>query len=226
MNVMTDGATSSNQIKIHPYSQETFPFREAIQALLGFKDLEHLHLQGGTPDELVTPGKDNHTPWHAKLYAGVKGSEFMRVYDAFLRNFVRSMFDESLVVQEQPTFRIHWVGNLGVGAFHKDKEYNHPEEETNFWVPVTPAFGTNTIWIESQPDRGDFQPQPVNYGQALVFPGCQLTHGNKVNDTGKTRVSFDFRVIPKSKWVDPIEPTAGIAFGRLRKIGDYYRLLE
>src|SRR3954467_13973538 len=113
-----------DQIKIQQYNRELFPFRDAVKSLLETDELENLHQKGGTPDAMVTPGKDNHTPWHAKFYDRVKGSEFMKIYDKFLGGFVRPLFTESLVVQEQPTFRIHWVGNLGVGAFHKDKEYN------------------------------------------------------------------------------------------------------
>ena len=30
----------------------------------------------------------------------------------------------------------------------------------------------------------------------IVFNGNKCIHGNKLNDTGKTRVSLDFRIIP------------------------------
>ena len=38
------------------------------------------------------------------------------------------------------------------------------------------------------------------YGQYCMFNGNKCTHGNKPNKTSLTRVSFDFRVIPISKY--------------------------
>lgn len=211
----------------HPYDLLKFPFRQAIQELLEFDDLEHLHLQPGAPDGIVVPGKDNHTPWHKKFYERIKGSTFEKLYSQFLQEFVLRVFGETVVAQQQCTFRIHWNGNLSVGAFHRDSDYHHNPEEVNFWIPVTEAFGTNTIWLESERDKGDFHPERVNYGQALQFRGGDLCHGNKVNDTEITRVSFDLRVIPFSKYIEPAEPKVGLGFG-LRKfcIGGYYKLVE
>lgn len=217
---------TTNTKRIVDYQREKFPFRKSVEGILGVTDLEQLHKKEGAPSEIVKPGKDNHTPWHHKFYAGMESQGFLKVYDDFLTQFVRPLIKEPIVVQARPTFRIHWVGNLGVGAFHRDSEYNHPVEELNFWVPVTPAFGTNTIWLESEPDKGDYHPERVNFGQALTFQGGVLVHGNKVNDTNSTRVSFDFRVIPKSIWVEPKEVKTGLAYGRQFKIGDYYRLIE
>jgi ectoine hydroxylase-related dioxygenase (phytanoyl-CoA dioxygenase family) len=48
------------------------------------------------------------------------------------------------------------------------------------------------------PDEGDFMPVPLGYGEVFVFDGAGLTHGNRRNETGKTRVSFDFRVVSPS----------------------------
>lgn len=209
---------------IFRYDNTQFPFRHCISQMLWFTDLENLHLQPGAPTETVKTGKDNHTDWHNKFYDALAGSEFERLYKAFLRLVVEPLVGESIVYQARPTFRIHWNGNLSVGSFHKDSEYNHPMTEENFWVPVTLAQGNNSIQVESEPDKGDFHPVRVEYGECFRFAGGQLTHGNNINDTGQTRVSFDFRVIPKSKYRD--EPTmAGVAFGKKRVIGDYYAVL-
>lgn len=208
------------------YPVANFPFREAIYLLLGTTKLDTLHELGGMPDGIVKPGSDNHTVWHNRFYDNVKGSEFAELYDSFLRNWVRPMIGEPIVAQRQPTFRIHWRGNLSVGAFHRDSDYHHNPEELNFWLPVTQAYGTNTIWIESAPDRGDFKPFPVEHGEVLTFPGGKLVHGNKINETIHTRVSFDFRVIPQSLYVEPPEPKAGLGHGKMRfKLGEYYTLV-
>jgi hypothetical protein len=36
--------------------------------------------------------------------------------------------------------------------------------EVNFWVPLTRVFGTNTLFVESAPGRGDFRPVELGYG--------------------------------------------------------------
>ena len=81
-------------------------------------------------------------------------------------------------------------GNLAVGGYHKDRDYNHSEHEINFFVPLTEAFDSNTVWVESEEDKGDFSPMEASYGEYYMWNGANLTHGNKKNDTGRTRVSF------------------------------------
>ena len=48
-------------------------------------------------------------------------------------------------------------------------------------------------------------------------------HGNKDNTTGETRVSFDFRVIPISRYIDSNHNTINtkIPFS----IGGYYKII-
>lgn len=209
---------------VRHYYKFRYPFRGIIESILGTPDLENLHTKEGAPSDVVKVGKDNHTIWHNKFYDSIAGSIFMTAYNRLLLDIKHEMLNgETLVVQDRPTFRIHWHNNLSVGEFHKDSKYDHPNTEINFWIPVTKAFDTNTIWIESEPDKGDYTPVNMEYGQMLIFMGGLLTHGNKINTTGQTRVSFDFRVIPFSKYVEPENPVASVAHGKKRIIGDYYR---
>ena len=39
------------------------------------------------------------------------------------------------------------------------------------------------------------------YGECIQWDGSNLTHGNHINKTGKTRVSVDFRVMLESNYV-------------------------
>ena len=211
-------------IETFRYDTSLFPFRNDVEQMLNVRNLEQLHYQDGVPTDIVETGKDNHTIWHNKFYDALTGSYFENHYKAFLRLVLVPYFKENLVFQARPTFRIHWVGNLSVGSYHKDSEYNHPLEELNFWIPITNAFGTNSIFIESEPDKGDFKSQFVEYGSVLQFPGGLLKHGNQINNTSQTRVSFDFRVIPESKYKDRPD-LFGVAFGKKRILGDYYQKL-
>lgn len=64
-------------------------------------------------------------------------------------------------------------------------------------MPITKAEGGATLWCETEPLKGDFQPFVLNYGELNRFWGVNCRHTSGVNDTGKTRISFDFRVAPQ-----------------------------
>ncbi len=137
---------------------------------------------------------------------------------------VQPHYDEPLVYQAKPSFRIHLPNNVAVGEWHKDGDYNHQRSEINWWLPFTDAFDNNTIWCESEEDKGDYRALDVKHGEVLIFGGAYLRHGNKANDTSVSRVSMDFRVIPYSKY-QKLESTSSnmkLEF----KIGSYYELLE
>jgi hypothetical protein len=54
-----------------------------------------------------------------------------------------------------------------------------------------------------------------------MWDGNRCRHGNKKNDTGVTRISFDFRVLPRMHYNDEhtsITSTTGKRF----IIGEYY----
>ena len=100
---------------------------------------------------------------------------------------------------------VHLPNNVAVGEFHRDRDYSHGEGETNFWLPVTNAWDSNSVWIEGEEGAEDFTPYEVAVGQLLVFDGVNLAHGNKMNTTGKTRVSFCFPSdsevqVPSEQW--------------------------
>ena len=104
---------------------------------------------------------------------------------------------ENLVYQNRPTLRVSFSENKAVGDWHRDREYDHPLEEINIWVPITIARESNSIWIESSFGKEDYQPININFGNFLIFDSG-LKHGNILNKEEITRISFDFRVIPMS----------------------------
>jgi ectoine hydroxylase-related dioxygenase (phytanoyl-CoA dioxygenase family) len=114
----------------------------------------------------------------------------------FIKEFIKPLFNgEQIVYQKIPTFRVQLVGNLAVGQFHRDRDYNHGVDEINFWLPFVNVYGNNSIWVESKENENDFHPVKLDYGQILEFDGANLLHGNKINDSNSTRVSVDFRVV-------------------------------
>ena len=180
---------------IFRYDVKVYPFRDLVSAQLGMGELEQIDLG----HELFTRENDQRTEAHRRFYK--IGEEFYSVYRRFVRDLIQPIFKEDVVYQKVPTFRIALPGNVSVGEFHRDRDYGHSREEINFLLPLTKAFDTNTIWIESSEGLEDYQPQTLEYGQVLVFDGANLKHGNHANRTGRTRVSFDLRVIPMSKYV-------------------------
>ena len=70
---------------------------------------------------------------------------------------------------------------------------------------------------------GDYKEIRGEYGECVEWEASKLTHGNKQNITLRTRVSFDFRVIPMSRYIESNHLTINtkIPFG----IGGYYKVL-
>ena len=101
----------------------------------------------------------------------------------------------------------------------------HPNWEINFQIVVTDAYDSNCMWIESVPGLKDFTPMEMKYGEYSIFDGNRCIHGNKVNKTGKTRVSMDFRVIPFSRY-DPAAQVKSATASKYFVVGDYYKFFK
>jgi len=203
------------------YNTKDYSFREIISQVLGEVILENLHKEENY--DVFQKGTDQSTKWHKLYYDNL--DKFLPTYNEFIKNVIQPIFGEKIVYQKIPTFRTQLVGNLGVFEFHKDKAYQHNQEEINFYLPFTDAYSTNTIWVESEEDKGDYSPMNTLYGETVMWNGCHLTHGNKLNTTLNTRVSVDFRVIPFSKYKE--DEGASAIYTKMKfSIGDYYSVTE
>jgi len=134
--------------------------------------------------------------------------------------------EQQLIYQRSPMLRFHvaWplepeevatydhtVPPLGgrnpgtLAGLHTDEEYGHPPGETNFFLPVTlsQTFGTNSLYVEGDVQRGDFEPFELSYGEMMMWNGNTFRHCSPRNISNQTRISFDFRVIAGSDWTDP-----------------------
>jgi hypothetical protein len=54
--------------------------------------------------------------------------------------------EREVMCQVKPNFRCHipGTGHLLVHT-HRDADYHHQPNEVNFWMPLTPCFGANTV---------------------------------------------------------------------------------
>lgn len=200
----------------HTYNTSDYNFRDKIQGLYE-TPLENLHHEMDVFDAHT----DQSSPFHRTYYDGIGNTGFYELYESFIRDVIQPLFDEEILYQAIPTFRVHMIGNLGVGEYHKDSMYSHSPDEVNIFLPVTKAFDNNTIWVQKEDDETSFYPMNCEYGEFYVWDGANLLHGNKLNDTDGARVSFDFRVLPRSKYNEE-NVKASITNNTKMVIGEYW----
>jgi hypothetical protein len=82
-----------------------------------------------------------------------------------------------------------------MGHRHCDGDYGHQPAELNFWLPFCDVGGNNSLYCETAVGRADFAPFRCRLGQVVQFWGNRLQHFTVDNDTERTRVSLDFRVV-------------------------------
>mmetsp|Transcript_132618 Transcript_132618/g.424389 ORF Transcript_132618/g.424389 Transcript_132618/m.424389 type:complete len:408 (-) Transcript_132618:7-1230(-) len=167
-------------------------------------------------------------------------NRFLDLYRRFLREVVLPTFcgtEECGVlaeaaVQSSPVLRVVMPSAHVATCLHKDGDYGHVPEELNFWVPLTPVGGSNSLHVEGFPGRRNFEAFSGQVGHAFRFWGNQCAHYAEPNTTESTRVSFDFRLIPLHFW--DVAEVGGLLSAAARRrtffhegelaIGYYYQL--
>lgn len=206
------------------YDTKKFTFKQRLEEIFQINELSNLN----DNVEVFTREKDQSTEYHKMFYNWARTKEFTRLYEQFILEIIKPIYNEQIVYQTIPTFRVAYPNNIAVGEWHKDKWYRNGDwavevKEDNFFLPLTDAFDTNTIWAETEEDKGDYIPMNCKYGELIQWDGCNLTHGNKINETGKTRVSVDFRIIKYSNY----KPSDHGSINTKTKfqIGEYYKTI-
>lgn len=189
--------------EIIEYDLSKFDFPGLYRKKAGVEDLTKLYsgLSDSPEREQNSVYKNmEQTEIYQRLFENLHtDDEFANLYQKFIREVIQPIFGEPIFYQAQPSHRIHFIDSRGQLRFHKDMDYGHREVEVNFSVPMTPAFDTNSIFIESEPGVEDFIPMELKPGQAARFKGSTHTHGARNNTTASSRLSFDFRVVPFSE---------------------------
>jgi hypothetical protein len=222
--------------KIYSFPVEQFPFQQVMSKILGLEgDLKEAHtlIEGSTEWSQITFENDTSTGFHTKYYKSPLYHEMITLYKQFLQEWLLPQLEEEeYIVQKEPSFRIHLPNNTALGkrdneaelneriGFHCDGEYNHPPSEMNYMFTITGQSDTNSCYVESEPGKEDFHPIQLEYGEVFRFYGNRCRHFNKKNISGQTRISFDFRVIPASKY-EELE-TSAVHSGRKFVVGGYY----
>lgn len=153
---------------------------------------------------------------HDRCWAGAARAIKAATADLVL-DLIASLTPAGDYLQRSPNLRIHLPGGETAIPFHSDTLYGHAAEETNYWLTLTPAFASNSLWmcgdgsgllherLRSGESLADFQKwcervaaPVVTQTPALYSFCCSQVHGSMPNTTGQTRVSFDIRTIPAS----------------------------
>lgn len=191
------------------YDVTEIPLADLVRKVMGVDDLEGL-AAGERP---ATRETDQSTPYHRRYYDGF--DTISPAYRKLARQLLGQEADQ-LYIQRLPTCRVHLRNSLAVGEWHRDRDFGHDPAEVNYWVPLTKAYGNNTVWI-------DHEPVTAEYGDVIVFDGANSWHGNVVNDTDISRVSMDFRTLPRASY----RPSGkkSVSFGMPFLLGDYWDVL-
>jgi perosamine synthetase len=189
------------------YDTKKHTFIEFFQDLFNTKELNKL----GTDN--VEFDSDNlsdvETTLHKLFYTTIKENDrFKRIYCTLIKDIYAHFFpnDRALIYQSFPSVRFQFKNNVAVPP-HCDSDdiAKHPIGEKNFLLPITKMFGSNRLYIESQPEKKDFRGVDLDYGDLFYFNGNKCTHYNEKNIEDTIRISLDFRVMTVLDYIKYIE---------------------
>jgi hypothetical protein len=215
------------------YDKTKFNFDELLRECYGVENLENIHLSLDSGYEIPSGvkglGNDTDSKYHKMFYNKLNSgwSDFEKTYVNFIKeNIMQYMKVDTLVYQAKPSFRIQYPNSHAVTTWHfdSDKNHRHPDWEINVQVALTEMKDSTSTWIESVPGLRDFKPMEMNVGDFYIFNGNKCLHGNKPNKSGKTRISFDFRVLPYDRYDDSFENTSATKKQKFL-IGGYYNAI-
>jgi len=191
------------------YDVDSFPLDRILAETLGVEDLSTLHVD----NPLI---KDKR-----KLMAPLKNRgkrrRFHQCFDSFVTSHVIPLLHsqalskgvfytnrhqlqkgkpQSIVYRYQtfPTINIVRPGDCSTDP-HCDMAQGHSVGTISYHVPLTAAFGTNALHVESRPGREDWHPlEARSPGLGFQFDGARCLHFGLKNTTDRTRVSLNFRI--------------------------------
>ena len=165
-------------------------------------------------------------------------NEFNDLYINFIKTFIKPTFfpnEESIVIQKTPNIRIQLPNKSNLGkkdsdpnneiiGMHYDFEFGHDEEEINLIIPMTDMYESNSIYhefyVDSNANYNDYNSLRLNINEIAFLYLNKWKHYNRINKTGKTRVSFDLRIIPFSKYKNSNK--VSLKYNKKFCLGDYY----
>jgi len=202
--------------KIFSYDIKKHSFIQYFKELYNEENLNMLHLKSRDyqflKDKLELGGLNEiDTDLHTKFYNDIKTNDkFKKIYCNFIKNIYKKFFPEEkyMIFQSFPSVRFQFMKSVAVPP-HKDSDSlsNHPLGEKNFLIPITEMKNTNSLYIESKPDKKDFKSIDLKQGDLYYFNASTCTHYNEPNNEEKLRISLDFRVMLYDDYIKYISTT-------------------
>lgn len=220
------------QPQIYKYDLSKYNFSKVVQENVFplADELKNVHLYYEAPKEVVSFETENKTLFHSMFYEWLNsqsGNKIKVMFYDFIKNNIAPQINEPFMYQTFPTARFHLPGNRAISKWHydSDQDHKHPDGEKNFIIALTDCFDTNATWTETQQDKKDFQPIKMVVGEYCNFDGNKCVHGNKINETGFTRVSFDFRILTVRDFENQ-NTKISVTTNRKFEPGSYYSMFE
>ena len=123
----------------YSYDIDKYDFVQVIENLYDVCDLDLIHTQweNAIDYEILDNVKtDQNTIYHKHFYNNIHRTNWYEVYKKFITEVIQPLFNESILYQKIPTFRVHQPNNLAVAAFHRDSDYSHSIHEVNFFFTI------------------------------------------------------------------------------------------
>ena len=217
-------------MKKFTYDTRNYNFKEIIEKHFGVDELSLVHVSRSEllPSQKLDFFTETRTKFHKTFYSKLNNGwpELVSSYEKFIKDEIVTLFRDRIVYQAFPSIRFHLPNDKAIHYWHydSDKEHMHPDWEINFQLALTDMYDTQATWVESIPGLKDFSPMEMKYGEYYAFNGNKCTHGNKINQTNQTRVSFDFRIMPYNRYLENKKESMSATKGKKFVIGDYYKL--
>ena len=169
-------------------------------------DLSDLHNLINIDNKILQKGTDQSTLFHKLIYSTFDKPNFLKT--EFWVNYKKLCFQilnkiknktsyfGEWAIQRYPTIRIQFPNNLSVFEFHRDTNYYHPIGEINCFYAINECFNSSALHVEKNLGFEDYEPLNLRPGEYAILNTSIYKHGDILNQTGKTRISMDFRFIP------------------------------
>ena len=93
-------------MKVFEYNTKEYPFRDIVSDWLEVEDLTKLH--EFKEYRLFKRETDQSSMWHKMFYNQIRiDNRFDDMYMRFLTEYVKPLYNEEIVYQKIPTFRVH-----------------------------------------------------------------------------------------------------------------------
>lgn len=182
---------------IYEIDKSKHKFLDYFKNIYNYHNLQQLHLKSNYINKCDLENVE--TDLHKIFYKNIKSNDtFKNLYCNLIIDIFNNLYPKEniLIFQSFPSIRIQYINNITVPP-HCDSDNlgKHPEGEINFILPITKMYGSNRLFIESEPEKKDFQGIDLDYGDLFCFNGNKCIHYNEINIEKDIRISLDFRII-------------------------------